>query len=241
MFGATSSPFILNATLNQHLTQSTDQVSTDMLRNLYVGDLACGTSDDGSAVNYYQDARSMMSPEGFNLRSWSSNSPGLQHLAAKDQVLDTSPAKKALGMLWDITSETLQFSYQQATSIPPLSTKREVLQKSANVFDPLGLLQPVTVAAKILIQELWQEGIDWDEPLPPSLDQKWRVLAKEIGDATKLEFPLSYFTSDFWVESNDTELHVLADATQKAYGAAAYLVRGDQSSLSMAVTDKEAT
>ena len=234
MFGATSSPFILNATLNKHLTQSTDQVSIDMLRNLYVDDLASGVSDDGSAVNYYQDARNTMSPVGFNLRSWSSNSPGLQHLAAKDQVLDTSLTKKVLGILWNITSDTLGFSYKQATSIPPLSTKREVLQETAKVFDPLGLLQPVTVAAKILIQELWQEGIDWDEPLPPSLDQKWRVLAKEIGDATKLEFPRRFFTSDVCVDGNVTELHVFADASQKAYGAAAYLVRGNQSSLTMA-------
>ena len=174
MFGATSSPFILNATLNKHLTQSTDQVSMDMLRNLYVDDLASGTNNDGSAVNYYQEARSKMSPVGFNLRSWSSNSPGVQHLAAKDQVLDTSPTKKVLGMVWDITSHTLRLSCKQATSTPPLSTKREVLQETAKVFDPLGLLQPVTVAAKILIHELWKEGIDWDESLPTSLDQKWR-------------------------------------------------------------------
>ena len=125
-------------------------------------------------------------------------------------------------MLWDITSDTLRFSYKQATSIPPLSTKREILQETAKVFDPLGLLQTVTVAAKILIQELWQEGIDWEEPLPPSLGQKWRVLAKEIGDATKLEFPRRYFTSGVCVESNDTELQDLADACQKTYGAAAY-------------------
>ena len=234
MFGATSSPFILNATLNKHLTQSTDQVSMDMLRNLYVDDLASGTNDDDSAVNYYQDARSKMSPVGFNLRSWSSNSPGVQHLAAKNQVLDASPTKKVLGMVWDITSDTLRFSCKQATSTPPLSTKREVLQETAKVFDPLSLLQPVTVAAKILIQELWKEGIDWDDPLPPSLDQKWRAVAKEIGDATKLEFPCCYFSSNVSVDSSDTELHVFADASQKAYGAAAYLVRGNQSSLAMA-------
>ena len=56
-------------------------------------------------------------------------------------------------MLWDITSDTLRFSCKQATSAPPLSTKREVLQETAKVFDLLGLLQPVTVAAKIIIEE----------------------------------------------------------------------------------------
>ena len=99
MFGATSSPFILNATLILNATPSTDKVSTDMLRNLYVDDLASGTSDDGSAVSHYQDARDKMSLVGFNLRSWSSKSPGDQRLAAKDHVLDTSPTKKVLGIL----------------------------------------------------------------------------------------------------------------------------------------------
>ena len=73
-----SSPFILNATLNKQHTQSTDQVSTDMLRNLHVDDLVYRESDDGSAVNYYQDARNTTSPVGLNLRSWSSNIPGIQ-------------------------------------------------------------------------------------------------------------------------------------------------------------------
>ena len=78
------------------------------------------------------------------------------------------------------------------------------------------------------------EGIDLDEPLPPSLDQNWRAVTKEIGNATKLEFPRRYFTFDFSGDSSDTELHVFADASQKAYGAAAYVVHGNQSSLAMA-------
>jgi len=98
MFGATSSPIILNAILNKHLTQSTDQVSMDMLRNLYVDDLASGTNDDDSAVNYYQDARNKMSPVGFNLRSWSSNSAGVQHLAAK--IKSSTPAQLKKYLAW---------------------------------------------------------------------------------------------------------------------------------------------
>jgi len=127
-------------------------------------------------------------------------------------------------MLWNITSDTT-ILMQTSNLYHSVVTKREVLQETAKVFDPLGLLQPLTVAAKILIQELWKEGIDWDDPLPPSLDQKWCTVAKEIGDATKLEFPHCYFTSDVSVDSSGTELHIFADASQKAYGAAAYLVQ----------------
>jgi len=43
--------------------------------------------------------------------------------------------------------------------------KREVLRESCKVFDPLGLLSPVTIRAKTFMQSLWQRNVEWDEPL----------------------------------------------------------------------------
>ena len=126
LFGATSSPFILNATLNKHLTQSTDQVSMDILRNLYVDYLASGTSDGDSAVNYYQDARDKMSLVGFNLRSWSSNGPGVQRLAAKDHVLDTSPTKRCLACF----GTYLQTRYNSHLNKQPLPLRCQPRERS---------------------------------------------------------------------------------------------------------------
>ena len=145
-----------------------------------------------------------MSLVGFNLRAWSSV---LVFNVLPPRITFSTPAQlRRCLACFGTYLQTLQFSFKQATSTAPLSTKREALQETPQVFDPLGLLQPVTVAAKILIQELSKEGIDWDEPLPPSLDQKWRAVAKKIGDATRLEFPRRYFTSDVSVDSSDTEL-----------------------------------
>ena len=59
------------------------------------------------------------------------------------------------------------------------------------------------------------------------MKMKWFAITKEIGDATKLEFPRRYFTSDVSVDSSDKEV-------QKAYGATAYLVHENQSSLPIA-------
>jgi len=60
-------------------------------------------------------------------------------------------------------------------------TKREVLKESAKVFDPLGLLSPVTVKAKIFMQSLWQCSLDWDEPLSDKDQQQWLETAEKTS------------------------------------------------------------
>ena len=42
-------------------------------------------------------------------------------------------------------------------------TKRNVLRKIATIFDPPGFVGPFVVKAKILLQELWSRGYDWDD------------------------------------------------------------------------------
>lgn len=45
-------------------------------------------------------------------------------------------------------------------------SKRAMLTKVSRLFDPLGLVDPVIIAAKILIQSLWTCNIEWDEDEP---------------------------------------------------------------------------
>jgi hypothetical protein len=48
-------------------------------------------------------------------------------------------------------------------------TKRSISSVIARIYDPLGLLAPVIVRAKILLQRVWALKIDWDETLPTDL------------------------------------------------------------------------
>ena len=48
-------------------------------------------------------------------------------------------------------------------------TKRNVLKSVTTLFDPLGLVTPYTIRAKILSQVMWTHGLDWDEDIDGDL------------------------------------------------------------------------
>ena len=45
-------------------------------------------------------------------------------------------------------------------------TKRAVLRQIARIFDPVGFAAAFLICAKISMQHLWQQGLEWDQELP---------------------------------------------------------------------------
>jgi hypothetical protein len=99
----------------------------------------------------------------------------------------------------------------------------------------LGLLSPVTIRAKILLQELWQQKFEWDVPLPENIHEKWRYLATDLNSVTTTTFLRHYFENTSR-ESSNTCIHIFCDASMVSYGAKAYICRDNQSTLKMAKT-----
>ena len=95
------------------------------------------------------------------------------------------------------------------------------------MYDPLGLPSPVTIRAKLLIQELWQQQ------LSPELTSQWHEVARNIEAAATTTLPRCFFPSSE-MQSTTPYLHVFADASPKAYGAVSYITSGNQCSLVMA-------
>ena len=126
LFGATSSPFMLNATLKFHLTQNANATSEDLLHNLYVDNLVSGCDSEEVAIQYFTLSRSILSSAGFNLRSWSSNCSLPQTTASQHKVAEHNNPVKVLGMLWSTQVDSIQLS--PCTVSPLAVTKREILQ-----------------------------------------------------------------------------------------------------------------
>ena len=41
------------------------------------------------------------------------------------------------------------------------------------IFDSLGLVTLVTITAKLMLQELWQDNVSWDTALNETYQTKW--------------------------------------------------------------------
>jgi len=50
-----------------------------------------------------------------------------------------------------------------------VKTKRELLKLMGSIFDPLGLLSPLTIGIRLLFRKLWQLKLEWDENIPEEI------------------------------------------------------------------------
>ena len=184
------SQFAIYATcsLQYHLQKHSSPVSVDIANNLYVDNVITGCATETEAVDYYTKARSILSKAKFNLRSWASNSEQVKRFATKDGVNDDDATTKVLGLLWHTPSDTISLASQITVEQIPI-TKREILQSSSAIFDPLGFITPVTIKAKILLQQLWKLRVDWDKILNSDLQDTWYKIAQEIKEATEFVMP----------------------------------------------------
>ncbi|VDI22616.1 Hypothetical predicted protein [Mytilus galloprovincialis] len=140
LFGATCSPFILNATLLKHLSTVKSATAEILKRDLYVDNVLTSVNTEEAALNFFEESRELMTNAGFNLRTWKSNSNQLSNEATKANVLDKDSETKILGMRWDAKSDILTFAKLNEDRIDidnSQATKREVLRKSSSIYDPL--------------------------------------------------------------------------------------------------------
>ena len=149
-----------------------------MRRNFYVDDVLKSVPNEENAIHLTEQLIQLMKEGGFHLTKFTSNSRKLlATLPEKERAnpalnldLDQLPIGRALGLHWDADSDTFLFKVVP-TNKPP--TKRSILSTVSSLFDPLGFMGPFILPVKVLLQELWRMGIQWDERVPEPLLTQW--------------------------------------------------------------------
>lgn len=189
----------------------------------YVDDIIAGAETEDDLLRVQQDIIGLLQSGACELKKWSSNSPVvLNHLSAEDcaQQLSFDPREdksvKVLGLHWDTHIDA--FAYHINMSDIP-KTKRGVLSTIAGLFDPIGILGLKILWAKCLMQQLWQEKLNWDEVLPTHISSLWDQFGSELPLLRDVSLPRHIDIC----HAVDIQLLGFSDASQKAYAATVYL------------------
>ena len=195
-------------------------------KNCYMDDLMPSVKDVGTAKRMRKELTSLGDKAGFHIRKWISNIPEvLEDIPESDRASEIDlqknelPTTKTLGVLWSAKDDTFYFVYTSPSSEFKF-TKRNVLKKTATVFDPLGFLAPFIIRAKLLLQQAWLQAIAWDDELPESLKTKWERWFNELAKLQQIKVPRCLKESTRAIL--EISLHTFTDASQKAYTANVY-------------------
>ena len=127
-----------------------------------------------------------MRKRSFERQKFCSNHPHiLQDIPKEKRHLDEidmckeNYVVKTLGLSYDTQTDNFKMASPKIDTSPCM-TKRQVLSFISKFYDPLGLVGPVLVAAKVIMQKIWLSKINWDDILPSDLLEIWHNFATNL-------------------------------------------------------------
>jgi len=128
------------------------------------------------------------------------------------QVLDNEYGSiiKILGLYWNTSLDIFQYKVNDLTEDNTRITIRNVLSTIATIFDPLGIIGPVVIQAKLIMQSLWQLRLDWDEPLPETYANDWINFNANLQHVNQLKIPSKIAK---YKDVISVQVHCFADAS----------------------------
>lgn len=193
-----------------------------LIRDFYIDDMLTGADTVKEARIIRDEVIELLREGGFELDKWASNCPSLLEGLGNqnDKLITISNEIEAciLGVQWNRIEDTFHFHCEPASA--STISKRSIVSETTRIFDPLGLLGPVIVIAKLIVQELWQIGIQWDESVPPDIHTRWTMFRSQLVVLNQLEIPRAV---KFDSNSRSVQIHGFSDSSQRAYDACVYL------------------
>ena len=232
LFGATSSPsctaFCLKKAAEDNKHSFSSEAVATVNRNMYVDDCLKSVPNPTEGIKLVDELRTMLQIGGFRLTKWVSNNrevldsiPASERASSvADLALDDKlPYEKTLGVRWNIDSDVFTFSVN-AKEKP--ATRRGILSVASALYDPLGLVAPVSLIPKLMLQDFCRAGLDWDDKISDEQEAQWHDWLDSLHNLSNLSIDRCFKPEEF-NEDAVVELHHFADGSEKAYGAASYL------------------
>ncbi|XP_043466366.1 uncharacterized protein LOC122501154 [Leptopilina heterotoma] len=224
-YGTACAPYLAIRTLKQLVIDegALFPLGAECLQeNTYVDDIFDGGDDVLQAAKKRNQVINLCAKGNLKLDKWATNHPELLPFSCESpscKTIDQLSIFKTLGILWNSNADHFEFKFVQETFIPENISKRTIASCIAKLYDPLGWLSPITVAAKIMLQDIWILRVDWDAELPTNIQKRWTHYYESLTTLSNVKIPRWLRT----FSNSQFELHGFSDASSRAYAAAVYL------------------
>ncbi|XP_068680736.1 uncharacterized protein [Montipora foliosa] len=221
-FGVEGSPFVLGATLQNHLQQQGTEFE-DTVRalneNTYVDNLMQMGGDQEQVVKFKKESTEILENAKFPVHKWKSNVGSLESE-------NTANPSKILGHTWHKEDDTLEFPAKPSAEDQPV-TKRTILSYLGAIYDLLGIVSPTMAQGKHIYRQPCDEKKEWNAEVSSQLRDEWFKWTKQLKT---VEIPRSVATLIGKIMG--VHLHLFADTSNLACCAAAVAVVEQQGGMS---------
>lgn len=160
---------------------------------------------------------------GFIIRQWASNhAHALDNIYEKifgvENAVEQNAVFKTLGVIWDSKRDTFVFTVKPIDPSTKI-TKRNILSEIAKISDPFGLLSPVVLTAKSIMQKCWSANIDRAKSVTQDLFTSWSSFASQINLIHDLTVERLLLIQD----PTQIELYGFCNASKVRHGACLYV------------------
>ena len=179
--------FALRRVADKHRMDFPEETIQTVLKNFYADDCLKSVGTTERAINIVHSLCQLLALVGFRLTKWISNDRRVLESipvqvggkGVKNLDLDYSslPVERALGIHWN--TDTDQFGVQIKSKQREF-TRRGLLSIVSSVYDPLGLMCPFVLRAKMIFQDECKSGKEWDDPLSPENKVRWSLWLEEL-------------------------------------------------------------
>ena len=194
--------------------QDESPVAAKILKDhTYVDDIAGSDTSPEKVKEAINCIDTILSKGKFTIKVWHSNNSEI------DQHPNENPVS-LLGHLWNKETDSIALKRETVNADLSYCTKRKALGLVSQLWDPLGLMAPVSIQFRIDLQSLWAAGYHWDELLPTEEKSKW------LKNLEIMNTLLSAYLERCLKPENcigSPQLHGFSDGGELGYGGALFL------------------
>ncbi|XP_055614692.1 uncharacterized protein LOC129761013 [Uranotaenia lowii] len=233
-FGATCSPCSAQYAKNLNASEHRDrypEAAAAIVEGTYVDDFLDSRDSAREAVEIAQGVVTINGAAGFQIPTWQSNSIEVLREISNESENSTkrfsvdrmTATDRVLGMVWRPSPDVFVFENVFRDDLQTLltghiiPTKRQVLQVVMSLFDPLGIIAAFTIHGKILMQDIWRSGVNWDELIRLTDFENWKRWIGVLPDLAKVTIPRCYFPNYDPIRANAP-----INASETAYACVAF-------------------